>query len=101
MLIDNRGQERFKIGGVVYYSDAFQGDEPQKHHEKHEGRVVDISPDGICICTQHEFERGSKVQFDITDYYKGTFTGTVRRCEKHSDDKFHVGLEVPFWKTSG
>ncbi len=96
MLIDNRSQERFEVLGVVYYSDAFQGDEPQKDHKKHEGQVVDISPDGICICTQHEFERGSKVQFDITDYYKGTFTGIVRRCVKYSDDKCHVGLEVPF-----
>ena len=96
MLINNRGQERVKAEGVVYYSVAFQEDEPQKHHEKYEGQIVDISPDGICISTRHEFELGSKVQFSITKYYKGIYTGIVRRCVRYSDDKCHVGLEVSF-----
>ena len=100
MLIENRNQERVQVEGVVYYSDAFQEDEPQKHHEKHEGQVVDICPDGICISTQQEFKRGSKVQFDITEHYNGTFTGIVRRCVKKSIGKYHVGLEVPFWRNT-
>ncbi len=93
---DKRSHGRFNCEGEVYYSDAFQEDKPQKHDEKHEGQVVDICPDGICICTRHEFELGSKVQFSISKYYKGTYTGLVRRCVKHSDGKYHVGLEVSF-----
>ena len=95
--INTRSHERVKVAGVVYYSGA----DPQNHHQKHEGQVVDICPDGICISTRHEFERNSKMQFDITKHYKGTFTGIVRWCVKRSDDKYHVGLEVPFWRTVG
>ncbi len=96
MIINTRSHERVKVEGIVYYSDAFLEDAPQKDHEKHEGQAVDISPGGICICTQHEFERGSKMQFYIKEHYKGTFTGIVRWCVKSSYDNFHVGLKVPF-----
>ena len=96
MIINTRSHERVKVERVVYYSDAFLEDEPQKVHEKYEGQAVDISPVGICICTQHEFECGSKMQFDIKDHYEGTYTGVVRRCVKSSDSKYHVGIEVPF-----
>ncbi len=96
MIIDKRRQERVKVDADVYYLDAFQKYGPQRHHEKHEGQVVDICPDGICICTRHEFDRGSIMQFNINEYFKGTFTGIVKRCVKSSDDKYHVGLEVPF-----
>lgn len=91
MQTDKRSQKRVKGGGIVFYSDA----DPEKNHEKYEGQVVDLCPGGICICTQHEFECGSKVQLDIKEHYKGTITGIVRRCVKNSDDKYHIGLEVP------
>ena len=92
MQIDKRSHKRVKGAGVVYYSDA----NPQKNLDKYEGQVVDISPGGICISTQYEFERGSKVRFYITEHYTGIFTGIVKRCIKSSDDKFNIGLEVPF-----
>ena len=88
---DKRSHKRVEGSGIVFYSDA----DPQKHHEKHEGQVVDICPDGICIRTRHEFELGSKMQIDIKEHYTGTLTGIVKRCVKNSDGKYHVGLEVP------
>ena len=93
---DKRSHGRFNCEGEVYYSDAFLSDKPQKYERNHKGHLVDISPCGICISTQLEYERGSKVQFSISKYYKGTYTGLVRRCIKHSDSKYHVGLEVSF-----
>ncbi len=98
---DKRSNGRFNCEGEVHYSDAFKEDKPQKHDDKYEGQIVDISPGGICISTQHEFEHGSKMQFDITKHYKGTFTGIVKWCVKRSDDKYHIGLEVPFGKAIG
>ena len=92
MQIDKRSCNRIYVPGFVYYS----GNEPQNSSGKYEALIVDLSPGGICINTQHEFERGSRVRFYITKYYNGIFTGIVRRCVKGSDDKFHVGLEVPF-----
>ncbi len=96
MQIDKRSHERVKVEGVVYYSDVFQEDEPQKNPEKHEGRLVDICPDGICMSTRHKFLRESKLQLDIMDHCKGTYIGIVKWCVKNSDDKYNVGLEVPF-----
>jgi hypothetical protein len=96
MLVEMRKHERLKIGGVVHFSDVFKDDEPQIDREKYEGEIVDISPDGICIRADHDCARGSKVLITIKNYYKGTFTGIVRRCLKYSDSKYHIGLEVPF-----
>ena len=96
MKIDKRRQERIKADGYVRYSDAFQKDNPQKLHKTHKGHLVDICRDGICICTRHEFYRGSIMQFNIMERFEDTFTGIVKRCIKYSDDIFHVGLEVPF-----
>ena len=92
MQIEKRSHKRIKVAGVIYYS----GVEPQNYSDKYEGQIVDISPGGICISIQHEFERGSKVRFYITKHYNGIFTGIVRRCIKSSDDKYNTGLEVPF-----
>ena len=91
MQAEKRSHERVKVAGVVYYSGV-----EQKSLDKYEGQIVDISPGGICISIQHEFKRGSKVQFDIKEHYKGTFIGIVRRCVKFSDNKYNIGLKVPF-----
>ena len=92
MISDRRRHERINVAGRVYYS----LDDPKTYTDKHEAQIVDLSPCGICISTLHEFERDSKVDFYITEHYNGLFTGTVKRCIKSSDDKYHVGLEVPF-----
>ncbi len=96
METDKRSHERIKVEGDVLYSDALQTAEPQKLKRKHEGQIVDISPDGICISTKHEYERGSIMQFKIMKHFDDTFTGIVKRCIKFAVDKFHVGLKVPF-----
>ncbi len=78
--------------GFVYYS----SNDPQNQPGKYHAQIVDLSPGGICFNAQHEFECGSTVRFYITKYYKGIFTGIVKRCVKSSDDKYNIGLEVPF-----
>ncbi len=92
---NKRSHVRVKVEGDVRYTDA-QTAEPEKHEKKHKGQVVDISPDGICISTKHEFKRDSTVEFSIIRHFESTFTGIVKRCIKFSVDKFHVGLKVPF-----
>ena len=95
MTVDKRSHVRVKSEGIVFYSDAIQNEKSKFHKEKYKGHVVDISPAGICITSKHEYMPGSKVQFDIFKYYKGTFIGVVRRCVKN-EDYYHIGLEVPF-----
>ena len=95
MTVDKRSQARVNSEGIVYYSDAIEDEESEFHEEKYKGQVVDISPAGICFTSKHEYIPGSKVQFDIYRYYKGTYRGVVRRCVKNKDS-YHVGLEVPF-----
>ena len=92
MLIDKRKHERVKAAGVVYFADA----EHKRYIENFEAQIVDISPNGICFSTHYEFERGSKLRFLIKDHYQGIYTGIVKRCTKSSDDKYNIGLEVPF-----
>lgn len=100
MEFDKRSNLRVKSPGVIYYSNSFHEEKSQKQDEKQEGYIVDICSSGICIRTNHGFEFGSKVQFDIEEYYKGTFTGTVRWCVMSTENKYYVGLEVPFIKDS-
>ncbi|KKL50610.1 hypothetical protein LCGC14_2303770 [marine sediment metagenome] len=95
METNKRSQVRVKVEGEVRYTNA-QTAEPEKHQKRHRGEVVDISPDGICISTKHEFKRGSTMEFSIIKHFESTFTGIVRWCKKHTVDKFHVGLKVPF-----
>ena len=94
--IDKRSQMRVKGSGIAIYSDA----DPEKNREKYEGQIVNMSPGGICICTQHELEHGSKVQLDIKEPFNAILLGIVRRCVKNSDGKYHVGLEVHFSNVS-
>ena len=96
MSKDKRKHERVKADADVYYFDAYHKDKPQKLLKKHEGQVVDICVNGICISTRHEFDPGSIIQFNIKEHFEDTFTGFVKRCVKLSDDEFHVGLDVPF-----
>ncbi len=96
MTIDKRRHERIKADGFVRYSDAFRTDDPQKLQKTHEGHLVDMCRDGVCICTRHEFDYGSIMQFDIKERFEPNFTGIVKRCIRYSDDIFHIGLEVPF-----
>jgi hypothetical protein len=95
MAINKRRHDRMKLEGIVFYSDAFLDEGSDSHVEKHKGRVVDISPSGICISSDHKLEPGSKVQFDIYELYKGTHVGVVKRCVRNNG-VFHIGLEVPF-----
>ena len=96
MSKDKRKQERVKVNADIYYFDPYQKHGPQKLHKKHDGQVVDISANGICISTRHEFYHGSILQFNIKEHFENTFTGFVKRCVRQSDDEFHIGLEVPF-----
>jgi hypothetical protein len=96
METNKRCRERIKTSGVIYYSNAHNGGKPEILDEDYEGQIVDICSGGICISTRHKFDFGAKVQFDIEDHYKGTFTGVVRWCVMSTDDKYYVGLEVPF-----
>jgi hypothetical protein len=97
MVTEKRSQERVKSEGYVYYSDAI----PENYIDKYEGQIVDISPDGICINTEYEMKIGSQVSFYSEGIYNGIYTGTVKRCTKSSNDKYNIGLEVPFMKTKG
>jgi hypothetical protein len=96
MSDDKRCHDRIESDGIVFYSHALKDDDSNFHEKKHKGFVVDISPAGICIITDQELEVGSKVQFDIHEYVKGTHVGVVKRCVRNYDI-FHVGLEVPFY----
>jgi hypothetical protein len=96
MTADKRSHKRVEKNGIVFYSDTFNDDSIKFHEEKYKGFVVDISPSGICISSDHELEPGSKVQFDIYEYYKGTHVGVVKRCVRNNG-VFHIGLEVSFY----